>query len=522
MKTLHCYAVNMFILLIISLLLTAQSIKAQNLLRYPNTQTSYWDNNGNLGIGTATASARLHLYSGNGFPASPLLKTEVIFGLGWASIQHCISIGTTNYGIYQTSSNSSGVKNYFQDPVKTGYIQLMKGNNNNAVIGIQPGVNQLDFKMDCEQSCDGFTPLTMTSAGVRIQPKLTTDYFQLSTNPGADKILVSDADGNGSWTDPTTLRSNFWLPSSPGLGTQNMYSNTLYQNVGIGTQTPIDKLQINDGAYKISLGAIPEPSMLWGSGYLGFNAAHNSSSWIFSPDGEWGNNGGGIIFTNMAGSMYFSTIGSTGGEPNVLRDDVIVRNIKLSISPFGNIGVGVQNASEILDINRSEGRTVINLITNSEDFSFLKTGNSLNAFSFGTDSHGLGHIWEGSNATSVITFHQGRVGIGNTDDLNSYSGDHKLFVEKGITTEEVTVKLQRDWADFIFNDNHKIKSISEVEQYIKTNKHLPDIPSAQEVEKNGIELGKMNSLLLQKVEELTLYIIEQQKQIDELIKLQKK
>ena len=73
-----------------------------------------------------------------------------------------------------------------------------------------------------------------------------------------------------------------------------------------------------------------------------------------------------------------------------------------------------------------------------------------------------------------------------------------------------------DWSDFVFDDGYNLRPLGEVERYIEANRHLPDIPSAQEVEENGVDVGEMNKLLLQKVEELTLYIIDLQKQIDEL------
>ena len=73
-----------------------------------------------------------------------------------------------------------------------------------------------------------------------------------------------------------------------------------------------------------------------------------------------------------------------------------------------------------------------------------------------------------------------------------------------------------DWSDFVFDDGYRLMPLGEVERYIEANRHLPDIPSAQEVEENGVDVGEMNKLLLQKVEELTIYIIDLQKQIDEL------
>lgn len=95
-------------------------------------------------------------------------------------------------------------------------------------------------------------------------------------------------------------------------------------------------------------------------------------------------------------------------------------------------------------------------------------------------------------------------------------GDYNLYVKGGILTEVVTVKLQANWPDYVFAKDYKLSTLKEVEAFISRNKHLPDLPSSERVEKEGINLGDMNSILLKKIEELTLYIIDQQKQIDEL------
>ena len=73
-----------------------------------------------------------------------------------------------------------------------------------------------------------------------------------------------------------------------------------------------------------------------------------------------------------------------------------------------------------------------------------------------------------------------------------------------------------DWSDFVFDKSYHLMPLGEVEQYIAAHRHLPEVPSAAEVEENGVDVGEMNKLLLQKVEELTLYVIDLQKQIDEL------
>ena len=81
--------------------------------------------------------------------------------------------------------------------------------------------------------------------------------------------------------------------------------------------------------------------------------------------------------------------------------------------------------------------------------------------------------------------------------------------------ESVKVKLQGNWPDFVFAENYELPTLQETEKHIKEKGHLSGIPSAAEVEKNGIELGDMNKKLLQKIEELTLYLIEMKKENDE-------
>ena len=73
-----------------------------------------------------------------------------------------------------------------------------------------------------------------------------------------------------------------------------------------------------------------------------------------------------------------------------------------------------------------------------------------------------------------------------------------------------------DWSDYVFDPAYRLMPLDKVERYVHENHHLPDIPSAAEVEEQGVDVGEMNRLLLQKVEELTLYVIDLQKQLDEL------
>ena len=92
-----------------------------------------------------------------------------------------------------------------------------------------------------------------------------------------------------------------------------------------------------------------------------------------------------------------------------------------------------------------------------------------------------------------------------------------LAVDGTITAKEVKVQINV-WSDFVFADDYNLRPLSEVNKFIQTNGHLPEIPSEQEVKENGVSLVEMQVKLLQKIEELTLYIIEQDKKIKELEK----
>lgn len=97
---------------------------------------------------------------------------------------------------------------------------------------------------------------------------------------------------------------------------------------------------------------------------------------------------------------------------------------------------------------------------------------------------------------------------------------YKMAVGGGIITEKIRVATNGSgfWADFVFDPTFKLRPLSEVAEYIKLNKHLPDVPSTAEVNQQGIDLAETQAILLQKIEELTLYIIEQNKRIEKLEK----
>jgi hypothetical protein len=115
----------------------------------------------------------------------------------------------------------------------------------------------------------------------------------------------------------------------------------------------------------------------------------------------------------------------------------------------------------------------------------------------------------GLTSTQFVMDINGNVGIGTGNP-----GGWKLAVNGFIRAKEI--KVETGWADFVFDKGYDLPNLEEVEAHIKEKGHLKDIPSAEEVAQNGIHLGEMNSKLLQKIEELTLYMIEFNKVVQKL------
>ena len=179
-----------------------------------------------------------------------------------------------------------------------------------------------------------------------------------------------------------------------------------------------------------------------------------------------------------------------------------------------NLGIGTREPSKSLEISNKlwSGQTVGMCITNPGTFSWFvgmnADGNSVSDLMIGK----MEKLGSGSESFLVIK-QDGSLGVG-TDETHGY----KLAVNGALLTEEVTVKVRSSWPDYVFGDEYELLPLAELEEFINTNGHLPQIPAAEQIMAEGLDLGKMESLLLQKVEELTLYILHQQSELDNLKK----
>jgi hypothetical protein len=116
----------------------------------------------------------------------------------------------------------------------------------------------------------------------------------------------------------------------------------------------------------------------------------------------------------------------------------------------------------------------------------------------------------GNNSGSSSAYFTGNIGIG-TANTNGY----QLAVNGSAIATSMTVKAYANWPDYVFQKDFHLPSLTEVKSYIDQNHHLPEILSAEQIEKEGLNLGEMNKLLLKKVEELTLYLIKKDQQFKE-------
>lgn len=179
----------------------------------------------------------------------------------------------------------------------------------------------------------------------------------------------------------------------------------------------------------------------------------------------------------------------------------------------------VNNNAGIVKVNRLEVGSSIKLITYVPGYVSQILGSSTGNNSgilFNSNKMNLGpypasalDIDPDNNMVEInynLIVGNGKVGIGTNDP-----GNYELAVEGTIGAREVVV-TQASWSDFVFEEDYKLNSLDKVESYIKKNKHLPDIPSEKEIKENGLSMADMMAKQMQKIEELTLYVIELKKE----------
>lgn len=294
-------------------------------------------------------------------------------------------------------------------------------------------------------------------------------------------------------------------------------------NAGIGTTTPSALLHVNGGNIKLT----NPTGYPWG---INLDVDY-AGGWNREISISRSGTGKMLSFGVMAsgGTLTYGYIGGSTSAP------VAVDNPWMAFKPNGYVGIGTTAPSTRLAIETTDS-TESNFIrfenkALANSLVYLGTANNthtVNTFRMAAvfESYRNLHI-SAATASANIFFETGRVdanapvrmminNIGNVGIGTTAPGPYKLAVEGTIGARKVKVTQVTPWADFVFAPDYKLPTLQEVEDFISINKHLPNIPSAVEVTKDGIDLGEINQKLLQKIEEQMLYIIEMNKKINTL------
>ena len=318
--------------------------------------------------------------------------------------------------------------------------------------------------------------VSATNKGMLV-PRMTTAQRTLIASP-AKGLLVFDTDNNSFWFYNGTGWVNLSAAATGSLwqmnGTNINNSNT--GNVGIGTNNPLTKLTL-----QTPINA------------LGFQHIGGADSIIVTE-------GIGGISASIGTSTFHAFRLNAGGQG------------RISIYPAGEVVVGPNATAPF-------GNLTVQTLNNSYGISHLGEGGNILATRMGGTSAGIGtfsntnmRIFSGGVSSIFITAGTNNVGIGK--DFPTY----KLEVNGTIHSKEVIVDLQ-NWPDYVFKKNYQLPLLSDVEKFILKNNHLPNIPSAIEINEKGLQLGNTQKKMMEKIEELTLYLIEANKRIERLEKI---
>lgn len=324
-----------------------------------------------------------------------------------------------------------------------------------------------------------------TSSRLEINDPFGGDVSFYSDNLFAGRIAASDTSlqiftGTGSTLcspNPCPAKNLILLPVPGGL----LPAGTTYGRVGIGTNEPVEKLDLK-GNFRVEATSNTQPAIIRMYG------GTNDLSYI-----QFYNN---INTPTATGYIGFSSDHSIWSKGTAVY--------------LESTGMGISNSTPLTKLHILNGQDA-GLPNTNNGYLMLGPGTSTNLI---FDNNEI--MARNNGAPAELTFQNdgGTMRIGNVAVPSGY----RFAVDGKAICEELKVQLSGNWPDYVFHKNYNLKSFDELRRYIETNKHLPNIPAAAEVEKNGIEVGDMQKKMMEKIEELTLYILQLEGKVSELEK----
>lgn len=440
--------------------------------------------------------------------------------------------------------NTTGDYNTFLGKLAGGYNTTGK---NNAFVGISAGIH----------NSSGYSNVAV---GIEANANNST---------GNNNVIVGDSAGfNNTVSGNVMLGSKAGYTNSTGtlntfLGYQAGYNATATANTFIGYRTGSNTttgqfntfigvqagLNNTTGSSNFIMGTNAGASNTSGSAnfFLGDNAGGNNSSGGFNVYlGANAGNGTGVNGNNNVSIGFESGRGNSAGINNTFlgfRADAdgfglsnataIGNNAKVTqsnsvvLGEGANVGIGISApANKLHIVGGRAGTAGIRLpisststasLTNQTKFLTVNAqGDVVLGSTNSSGREGVAEsLWQRNG--SYLESAKGEAIIIGTG-VNKTPAGYRLYVQDGILTEKVKVAVKNtgEWSDYVFAPTYRLMPLAEVEQYIKTNQHLPGVPSAIQMVEQGNDLHHTDAKLLEKIEELTLYSIEQEKRTQQL------
>lgn len=453
-----------------------------------------YDNGEKIGLGIVSPLAFLHI-SKSGDIDHPHIWLKEVSTDGYAriylsSFSNVIGDETKWKILARTSTTSEN--NQF-------YIQQVRNISGNYV-----GYNRFFIDYDGKTGIGTAIP----TAKLHVNTDFAGNAFQVGPETGTPRFVVDGTGRSGfNVADPNARVHVNSDAGEDALRVQVNNTTKLYVSsnggvaVGVATTPPVNGLYV---AGSVGLGTTAPAVKLHILGNDEVMRIDGTNPYI-----QLFNSGVAKSYIQQTGDDFrLGTVGTnTGGKVQFTAGSSTVMTLKSN----GKVGIGTTTPSALLhlkgsnELMRLDGTDAyIDFYNSSAQKAFIQcSGNNLKIAS------NLGNITFGNNVTGdqLFILSDGRIGMGTSTPKTGY----KLSVEGKVACRELKVETAA-WPDYVFESDYKLLPLHELEHFIASNNHLPGIPSAEELETDGISVGDMQNKMMQKIEELTLYVIALQKQ----------
>jgi hypothetical protein len=315
------------------------------------------------------------------------------------------------------------------------------------------------------------------------------DQTYLNADGAVNSYMLSfGADGHWHPTSSPFVRNWLGLPAN-GETFQTITDRGSSTTNNIRGGSYIDVADYQNGAFRVYNGI----NFTGGIGAGGWTGSLTTADFGVYATGRLG------LFTNSTLKMLIDNNGNVGIGTIAPANKISFPDVNVSTDHDGITWFSPGGDPTSYGIHRTAGTWL------GPDYQQLRLGWQTGVVIDPGTAHGKSYLDVQGNGVRVT---QGSIGIGVIDTKG-----YKLAVDGQAIFKKVVVRTSSPWPDYIFDSSYQLAPLCQVEQYVRENKHLPDLPSAAVVEKDGIDVGGNQALLLKKIEELTLYIIEQNKQL---------